>query len=197
MENSRGLALLELLVALAIIGMLAVVAMPDLFVVQRAVNLHRLAKQIAVDTTMCRVEALTGSRNVGLVFYQERDKWLYRMVADGNANGVSRRDYHDGTDKPLGPRVWLEFLSAGTGVGIPVDWHVPDPSGSGTLLGDGLRIGRSDIISFSARGTATPCSVYFNDGRARMLVIRINGEVGRIRALEWRRGWSAWREVAL
>lgn len=187
---------MEVLVVLAIMGMIAAIAGSDLFVVQRSVNLRRLARQVATDTRICHAEALVGLKSVGLVFYQENDKWLYRMVVDGNLNGVSRLDFERGIDKPIGPRVWLEFLSAGTRVGVPTGWKVPDPAG-GLLTGDGLRIGRSQIISFSARGTATPCSIYFNDGESRMLALRINGETGRIRALEWHRGWPEWREVAL
>jgi prepilin-type N-terminal cleavage/methylation domain-containing protein len=197
MRDGRGFSMLELLAVLAILGLVVTITAPDLFAVRRSVNLSRLAKQIASDTTICRVEALTTCRNVGLVFYEEGGRWLYRMVADGNRNGVSRREVATGQDRALGPRVWLEFLSAGTRVGVPPGWQVPDPSGSGTLPADGLRIGSADIISFSARGTATPCSVYFNDGFSRMLAVRVNGEVGRIRALEWRRGWPRWREVPL
>lgn len=197
MRRSAGFTMLELLAVLAILGLIVAVTAPDLFAVRRSVDLHRLAKQIAADATICRIEALTSCRSVGLVFYQEQGMWLYRMIADGNRNGVSRREAQANVDRPLGPRVWLEFLSSGTGVGIPPGWHVPDPSGHGTLQGDGLRIGGADIISFSARGTATPCSIYFNDGASRMLAVRVNGEIGRIRALEWRRGWPRWKEVPL
>jgi prepilin-type N-terminal cleavage/methylation domain-containing protein len=197
MRRQDGVSLLELLVVLAIIGLMAAIAGSDLFQVQRSVNLRRLAKQIDYDTRLCHVEALTTFRSVGLIFYQEHAKWLYRMIVDGNSNGLSRHDFEKGIDMPIGPRVWLEFLSAGTHVGVPTEWQVPDPSGEGTLPGDGLRLGRSEIISFSARGTATPCSIYFNDGVGRMLAVRINGEIGKIRALEWRRGWKKWQEVVL
>jgi prepilin-type N-terminal cleavage/methylation domain-containing protein len=197
MKLQRAFSLVEILVVLAILGLTIGIGMANLFRVQRTVDLRRLAGQIASDAMMCRREALTGSRNVGLVFDEQNGRWFYQMVADGNWTGVSRRDLADGVDKPIGPRVWLEFLSAGARVGVPPDWSVPDPSGNGTLDANGLRIGRAAIISFSARGTATPCSVYFNDGESRMLAIRIAGQFTRIRALQWQRGWSTWREVAL
>ncbi len=197
MDGAKGVSLLEVVVVLAIMGLVLAIADSDLFVVQRSVNLVRLARQIDMDARMCHAEALTGCRSVGLIFFQEKDKWLYRMVVDGNINGISRSDFLKGIDKPLGPKVCLEFLSAGTRVGVPVGWRVPDPGGSGFLESDGMRIGRSRIISFSARGTATPCSIYFNDGVSRMLAVRVNGEIGRVRALQWRRGWPQWREVVL
>jgi prepilin-type N-terminal cleavage/methylation domain-containing protein len=195
MKLQSGFSLVEILVVLVILGLAVAIALPNLFRVQRTVDLRRLAGQVASDAMMCRREALVASHNVGLVFDELDGEWFYQMVADGNWNGVSRRDFAEGIDKPIGPKVWLEFLSAGARVGVPTEWAVPDPGGNGTLTGKGLRIGNSAIISFSARGTATPCSVYFNDGDTRMLAIRIAGEYTRIRSLEWQRGWAAWKEV--
>lgn len=197
MHTSRGFSALELLAALAIFGLLAAITLPDLFAVRRQVDLPRLARQVAGDARICRQEALVSLRNIGLVFYEVKGKWAYRMVEDGNHNGILRQDFLSGRDRAIGPNVWVEFLSAGTRVGVPPDWQVPDPGGSGSLGGDGYRLGRSNIISFSRFGHASPCSVYFNDGRERMLAVRISGETGRIRALEWRRGWRAWREIVL
>lgn len=197
MRIEAGLSLVEVLVVLAVVTLAVTITAPDLFRVHRNLDFARLAKQVAGDTWRCRMEALTTCRNVGLIFAEQRGRWYYTMVADGNLNGVSRRDFLTGRDRPLGGRVWLEFLSAGTRVGVPEGWRVPDPSGKGTLPPDGLRSGRSNIISFSSLGHATPSSVYFNDGRERMLVIRVNGGLGVIRTLEWRRGWRGWREVKL
>jgi len=109
---------------------------------------------------------------------------------------VSRRDFLSGVDRPIGPRVWVEFLSGGVRLGVPAGWQVPDPSGSGTLPpDDGLRIGLAAIMSFSPTAGATPCSVYFNDGRERMLAVRVAGGNGRVRLLEWQKGWPRWRDV--
>lgn len=182
---------------LALLALIAGMALPNLLEVRRRFDHVRLARQIAKDTLMSRMAALTSCRNVGLVFAQEHGKWYYTMVADHDADGVSRKDFKAGVDRPLGPKTWLEFLSYDVRVGVPPAWRVPDPSGSGYLPQDGMRTGNSDIISFSHLGHATPCTVYFNDGRERMLAIRINGSSGVIRALQWRRGWEEWREVQL
>ena len=197
MREPRGFSLLESLAVLAIVGLVLAVAVPDLEQFRRSTDLVRLARQIAADALRCRMEALTSCRNVGLVFGDVEDHSYYVMVADGDNDGVSRADFVRGVDKALGPKVWVHFLSGGTRLGVPTSWKVPDPAGGGVLDARGLRVGSSGIMSFSRTGGATPSSVYFNDGRDRVLAVRVNGEVGRIRALLWRRGSRAWQEVRL
>jgi hypothetical protein len=192
-----GFTALELAVVLGLICLMAAMAVPNLIEVRRRFDHQRLARQIAHDAWQCRIEALTSCRNVGLVFAEEHDRWFYTMVADRDADGVSRKDFLAGVDVPLGPKTWLEFISYDVRVGVPASWRVPDPGGSGILPPDGMRTGNSNIISFTPLGHATPCTVYINDGRERILAIRVNGSTGMIRALLWRRGWNDWREVVL
>ena len=196
-HRAAGFTLLEAIVVLAIVALMAAMTLPDLIGVRRRADHQRLTRQIAHDTLGCRIAALTSCRNVGLVFAQADGKWYYTMVADRDGDGVSRRDFTAGVDAPLGPKTWLEFLSYDVRVGVPPTWNVPDPGGSGLLPADGMRTGNSNIISFSHLGHATPCTVYFNDGRERMLAVRINGSSGVIRALEWRKGWREWREIRI
>ncbi len=193
----RGFTLFEALVSLCILGLVAAMALPNLLEVRRRLDHQRLARQIAHEALQCRIAALTSCRNVGLVFAQQHGKWYYTMVEDRDGDGVSRKDFEKGIDRPLGPKTWLEFLNYDVKVGVPEGWHVPEPGGTGQLPPDGMRTGNSNIISFSHLGHATPCTVYINDGRERMLAIRINGVSGLIRALQWRRGWERWQEVAL
>jgi hypothetical protein len=197
MTTRGGFSLIEALAVLAMIGLTVAIAVPNLEQFERTSDLVRLARQIAADALRCRMEALTSCRNVGLVFSDMEDRSYYVMVADGDDDGVSRADYVRGVDKALGPKVWVHFLSLGAHLGVPPSWKVPDPSVGGTLDQRGLRVGSSGIISFARTGGATPSSVYFNDGRERMLVVRVNGDIGVIRALQWRRGWKQWREIKL
>ncbi len=197
MTTQRGFSLIETMAVLAMVGLALAVALPNLGEFQRKSDLVRLARQIAADALRCRMEALTSCRNVGLVFGDVDERSYYVMVADGDDDGVSRADFIRGVDKALGPKVWVHFLSRGARLGVPSGWKVPDPSGGGTLDERGLRVGSSGIMSFSRTGGATPSSVYFNDGWERMLVVRVNGDLGRIRALQWCRGWKEWREITL
>jgi len=197
MDAHGGVSLSETLVVIALLALAAALAVPNLSESRRKMDLHRLGRQVAADALRARMEALTTCRNVGLVFSEFRGRPYYVMVADGNGNGVSRQEFLRNVDRALGPRVWLEFLGAGTRLGVPRAWRVPDPSGEGLLDEEGLRVGRAAIISFSRYGHATPSSVYFNDGREHVLAVRVHGGLGRIRTLLWQRGWSGWREVRL
>ncbi len=197
MDAHSGFSLSEALVVLALVALAAAIALPNLTETRRKMDLERLARQVAADAVRARMEALTSCRNVGLVFAEVQGRPYYVMVSDGNGSGVSRQDFLRNVDKALGPRVWLEFLSAGTRLGVPREWSVPDPSGDGTLGEQGLRAGRTAIISFSRYGHATPSSVYFNDGHERVLAVRVHGGLGRVRTLLWQRGWAQWQEVRL
>lgn len=197
MDAHSGFSLSETLVVLALLALAAAIALPNLSETRRKMDFERLARQVAADAMRARMEALTSCRNVGLVFAELQGRPYYVMVSDGNGSGVSRQDFLRNVDKALGPRVWLEFLSAAARLGVPREWRVPDPSGDGTLGERGLRAGRTAIISFSRYGHATPSSVYFNDGRERVLAVRVHGGLGRIRTLLWQRGWTRWQEVRL
>ncbi len=198
MVKERGMTVVEALVVVAILGLLAAVAASELFAFRRTVDLQRLAKQLQWDIRQCRTAAIVSGRNVGLIFARERDRWYYCIVEDRDRDGVSRRDFLAGIDVALGPRTWLEFDSGGVRLGVPAGWEVPDPSGDGLLPpDDGLRIGDAAVVAFTPQATATPSSVYFNDGKGHMLALRNSGQGGRTRTLEWRRGWRSWHELDL
>lgn len=197
MTKQKGVSALDALVTVALVGIAAAIFLPNFFTTRRQADMERLARQLRQAVLDCRVQAITGGRNVGLVFGQGRGGWYYTLAEDWDGDGVSRRDLETGVDRTLGPKVWLKFLSSDAGVGVPAGWRVPDPDGSGWLpAGDGLRIGRAHIVSFAAGGGATPSTIYFHDGTSRMLALRVHGGMGRVRLLEWRQGWRQWRELS-
>lgn len=198
MRYERGVTFLELVVALAIVGLGLAVTLPNLVEARRAAGLKRVARVIIAHTHLCRMRAINANRKAGLIFAREEGRWVFTPTLDGDGDGVSRRDLARGIDSPLEPTIRLDTLCAGAAVGVPQNWKVPKPSGRGRLrVPDGLAAGRSDIISFSPLGDATPSTVYVNDGSSRLLAIRIYGATARVRVLEWRAGWSRWRQLAL
>lgn len=196
MRTQRGVGLTDMVVAAGLLAIGMTIALPNLVEVRRRAALDRLARTLAGHTALCRIRAIDTWRRAGLVFSRQGGRWSFTPVLDGDGDGVSRRDLEGGVDNALAPSVPIDALCPGAGIGVPADWRVPRPDGRGVLdLADGVAAGRNDIISFSPLGDATPATVYFNDGRARVLAVRIYGPTARIRVLEWRLGWKRWRQV--
>jgi hypothetical protein len=198
MCQQSGSGLIDALVCLALLGLLLAIVVPNGAALRRQADLERLARQVISDTARCRAFAINAQRRTGLVFTKSHGKWGYRGVIDGDGDGVSRRDLTRGVDRQLFPTIELEQLAVAAQLGVPERWNVPDPAGRGRLRsGDGLRAGSAATVSFSPLGEATPASIYLNDGRERMLALRVYGATARVRVLEWRRGWLRWRRVSL
>lgn len=192
--NENGLSTVELVITTAVTGVLILVSVPMVNDAMRAAELSRSAAQVHGLLVRCRAVAVLRTRNCAVVFDHEADgSWRCFVAEDGDGDGVRRSDVRSGADPTVGPVLDLEAGAAGPGV---LDGRVPDPSGSGRLGGDPMdpiRAGRGNIISFSARGTATPSSVFLTDHSRRMVALRVYGGTGRINRLEWQRGWGDWR----
>jgi len=195
-SRQRGISITELLVITAVTGVFVLAGVPLMDGTRRAAAMTRSVAQVQGLLVRCRAVAVLRGRPCAVVFDRETDgRWRCMVAEDGDGDGVQRRDIASGDDPVVGPVVVLDRDGAGPGIlhGEPV----PDPAGRGVLggdLGDPIRAGRGNIITFSARGTATPSSVYFTDFSRRMVVLRIYGGTGRINRLSWQRGWTGWKQ---
>jgi hypothetical protein len=194
----RGVSLVEVVALLALIAVIAGVALPNLGDARRAAALAGAAGRLRGLMFRCRAVAVMHQRSTGLVFERRADRsWRCFIAADGDGDGILRRDLESGVD-PVISEI-LDFAPGEAGLGILEGEFVPDPSGRGRLrgdLGDPIRAGRGDIITFTPRGHVTPASVYLTDHRARMRVLRTYGASSRIISMVWRSGWTEWRAAA-
>ncbi len=195
-SRQRGISITELLIITAVTGLFVLAGVPLMDDARRAAALVRSTAQVHGLLVRCRSVAVLRGRPCAVVFDREADgSWRCVVAEDGDGDGVQRRDIAAGDDVVVGPVIVID--AGGAGPGILVDERIPDPTGRGFLggdLGDPVRAGRGNIITFSSRGTATPSSVYFTDFCRRMVVLRIYGGTGRINRLSWQRGWSAWKQ---
>ena len=195
--GSRGMSLVEAAVILALVLIVLAVTLPGLGEARRVAVLGGAARQIHGLLYRCRVIAIMKQRSHGLVFERRGDgSWRCFIARDGDADGILRRDIQRLVDPIVSEVVFFEAGDAG--LGILRSEFVPDPSGRGRLrgdLGDPVRAGRGDIITFTPRGTATPSSLYFTDHNARMRVLRVYGGTGRVVQLVWQSGWAKWRPI--
>lgn len=195
-RRQQGISTAELVAVIAVSGVLMIVGIPSLNDAKRCAAMTRSIAQVHGLLVRCRAVAVLRNRACAVVFDRRIDgSWRCFVAEDGDGDGVRRIDIASGTDPVVDEAVVI--AAGGAGPGILGDEPVPDPSGRGSLggdLGDPIRAGRGNIITFSSRGTATPSSVYFTDHSRRMVVLRIYGGTGRINRLSWQRGWSKWKQ---
>jgi hypothetical protein len=186
--------LVEVVVIMAIVALLAAVTLPAVSDALRSAALSGSAAQLKGLFFRCRALAVMNGRAYAVVFERRAGGgWRSFIASDGDGDGIRRSDIQGLVDPIVGEVVFFETDAAG--LGILSDEAVPDPSGRGRLRGDPadpVRAGRGDIVTFTPRSTATPCSVYLTDHRSRMRVLRVYGGTGRVVMLEWRSGWTSW-----
>ena len=195
-RKQLGFSTPELVAVTALTGILVLVGIPMFDDARRAAAMMRSVAQVHGLVVRCRAVAVLRSRNCAVVFDREVDgRWRCFVAEDGDGDGVRRSDISSGKDLVVGGVIVIDAGDAGPGI-LPNEW-IPNPTGRGRLrgdLGDPIRAGRGNMISFSSRGTATPSSVFFSDGSRRMVVLRIYGGTGRINRLSWQRGWNEWKQ---
>jgi type II secretory pathway pseudopilin PulG len=195
-EREGGASLLEALVVVAVLGVALAVTLPTLSEAQRTAALSGATARVQGLFFRARAFSVMNGFAHAVLFERGGDgSWRCFIATDGDGDGILRRDITRGVDPVVGEVLLFEADEAGLGIlgGEPV----PDPNGRGLLRGDPddpVRAGRGDIVTFTPRSTATPCSVYLSDRRSRMRVIRVYGGTGRVIVKRWRSGWPSWRD---
>ena len=127
---------------------------------------------------LARTHAVRRSQVVAIRFQWDGSDATFRTYADGNTNGVRNADIAAGIDSPIDEPVKLSSLFGGVVIGARDD---EDP----------VRLGSSDLLSFTPLGTATPGTIYVR-GKSLQLAIRIFGATGRTRLLRYDPATSEW-----
>lgn len=104
----------------------------------------------------------------------------WRVLADGNGNGVTAADLVSGIDAPQSP--WRPAFREGRArLAVPRD--VPDADGAGTVPAGSapIQLGAAPRLVFTTRGTSSSGSMYVAGRGDRMYAIRVLGTTQRIR----------------
>lgn len=192
----RGFTLVELVVTLAITGLLAVVAAPPLLRAVAANRMRMAAAEIATSMRLSRAYAVRHQAKVGLRFDTGGEgKVTWTLYRDGDGDGVLKRDIDRGTD-PVVRTGRLQRLGNGARFGFPPGPPPRDPGDARRRLDrldDPIRFNRSDMASFGPLGTATPGTVYLTDGRETLIAVRVTSVSGRVRVLVYDPATELWR----
>ena len=183
-EFCAGYSLLELTFTVGLIATLGAIAGPQLLASVDDVRAAGAVRYLSGRLQRVRMEAVARSVDVALQFVQTPDGYTYAAYRDGNGNGIRTRDIQRGVDPLLTAveRLSDQFVGVDFGVlpGLPAVEAGGTPPGT-----DPIKLGLSNILTFTALGTSSSGSVYVRGRRNTQYVIRIFGETGKTRVLKF------------
>jgi prepilin-type N-terminal cleavage/methylation domain-containing protein len=189
--RDRGFTLVEALVVVAIVAVMAATALPAFRAHFADAHVLGAGRQFKSQFRLAASTAVRSGVYTGIRFERRDDGTVwYAVYQDGDADGVRSADIRAGTDTLISGPVPLSGGAPGVSVGINPGIPALPPE-RGTLSGDPVRFGVSDILSFSPLGTATPGTFYLA-GDASQAAVRVTGGSARVRLMVWRGG--GWRE---
>lgn len=196
-RRSAGYQLLELLVALAITGLVVAVSVPPLVRLTARLRVELAASEVASTLRVARAFAIRHNANVGLKFRVAGDgsvSWALYRDADGD--GVLTADIDSGVDPEVLPQQRLSHFGRTVRFGFPPGRAPRDPSDPRRRLDrleDPIRFNRSDIASFAHLGTSTPGSIYITDGTRYLAAVRVSNVTGKVTKLQYDVEKETWR----
>jgi type II secretory pathway pseudopilin PulG len=191
--NECGATLADLLVVCAIVAIISAVAIPTLGGVREQREGRLAARFLAQRLQLTRFEALRRNRAVAIRFDPEI---LGRMgvYVDGDGDGVRQADIDRGVDTRIGPDTAIGEYFAG--VALRVAARVPRPEEDGTLEpgDDPIRLGGTNLLTFTPAGTATGGTIFLAARRGPQVCVRVFGATGRVRVLWFDASTRVWRQ---
>jgi hypothetical protein len=192
-SNDRGVALVDVVVVCAVSAVIGTIAIPTIQGLRERDNVRSAAQFLGQRMQHARLEAL--KRNVTVAFrFDPDDLGRVGSFVDGDGDGVTQRDIDTGTDYRLAPDARLDDTFDAVRLQIASD--LPEPEGGGTLAegSDPVRIGSTNLVSFSPLGSATSGTIYLAGQRGLQACVRIMGSTGRMRVLWFDPGAREWRQ---
>lgn len=192
MRNRSGFSLLELIVALAIIGVLALCAVPAFATYRRRASMTSQVVELSGIFRSLRMRAIASNHNAGVKFIQAGSQWTYSLYEDGDGDGIRSDDIASGVDRRFaGPSVLAPQFNIASIALLPE--AIRDPDGDPlSPTASAVQFNRTTICSFSPVGSATPGTVYITDGAGELLAVRVTGASGRVRTLRYNTGSRRW-----
>jgi len=182
--SSSGSTLLEVLFVCGIIVTATGIAVPQALVSLDDFRAAGAARYMSARLQRARMDAVMRSADVAITFTQTAAGYSYAVYVDGNRNGVRTSDITRNVDRELMPAERLPDQFAGVDFGaLP---NLPAVDSGGTAPGtDPVRLGSSNMASFSARGTSSTGTLYIRGRGTSQYAVRLFGETGKTRILKF------------
>jgi hypothetical protein len=188
----RGAALLDTLTALAILAVSAATVVPQTTLWSAELLVDQEARRVWHWMVAAQTDASRRGQTVGLQWYEREGRLWGMVVVDGNGNGIVQADLDAGIDTSAGMDVPMFDTASGVGFRIPARVRAIDDSGWLEPGSDPIRFGRTDRVSFTPDGRATPGTVYVAGRRGSQYAVRVSGATGRVQLLRYRRIPGDW-----
>jgi prepilin-type N-terminal cleavage/methylation domain-containing protein len=176
--SRQGYGLPELLVVLAVLALALASVGPPLAAGLEGAKAAAGTRAFVGRLHTARLEAIRRSTAVAFWFTRVGSDVTFQLFADGDGDGVRLSDIADGEDLPIEPPRRLEDDAPGMRFGLCAE--AADAEG-----GDPIRVGSSDLLTFTPFGGATPGSLFLLGARDRQYAVRVLGQTGRVRVERW------------
>jgi prepilin-type N-terminal cleavage/methylation domain-containing protein len=192
-RSNQGFTLAEILFAVGVASVLSAAAAPQLLAGLDEWRTRGAVRYLSSRLYRARMEAANRNVDTAVRFVAAGSTFEYFTVVDGNRNGVRTADVQTGIDWGIDHPERLADKFAGVEFGALPGLPSVDPSGTAPGA-DPIRLGSSDMITFTPLGSSSPGSLYVR-GRGRVqYVLRMFGETGRIRILRYYPGTREWKQ---
>jgi len=185
--RQEGFSAIEALVVVALVGIALSISVPALSALRENGRTAAGARLLAMELNRMRWEGVAGRRGTGLFFERGPEGWGWRVVEDGNGNGLRTAEIRRGVDPTLsGPHLLqdrVEDVRLGFPPGGPFP-RIPPRTGNIADTDDPVQFGRSDIVAFGPLGRSSSGTLYVTDGRRGLFGIVLFGPAARVRV--WR-----------
>jgi type II secretory pathway pseudopilin PulG len=182
---------IEIMFVLGTAATVSAVAVPETLATIDDSRTAAAARYISTRLQRTRMEAVSRNGSAALRLSRLPDHYEFAGYVDGNGNGVLSRDIQSGVDQLFQPIDRLGDHFSGVDFGATADLPAVDPT-SPAPGDDPIRLGSSDMVTFTPTGTATSGSLYIRGRRGSQYVVRVYGETGKTRVLRFNAGSGQW-----
>lgn len=190
---ARGAALIDVICTCAVLMILAAIAIPSVQASRERDATRLAARHLANQLQGLRVEALRRNRAVAMRL-DPLDLGQYAAYLDGDGDGVLQQDIDRGIDPPVGVPGHLAHLFHSVALRVAATVPMPDGAGVIGVDSDPIRIGNTNLVSFSPIGSSTSGTIYLAGRDGTQLCVRLLGTTGRLRVLWFDRASATWRQ---
>ncbi len=194
MRKSSGYSLMEMTFAAGLMATVGAAASPGLLVTLDDTRTLGAVRYVAATLQQVRLDAALRHGDAAMRFSVSGASYVFSEYVDGNGNGVRSADISSGIDREI--RRPERLSDQFTGVDFGTIPGLPPVDSSSVAPGTNpIRLGSSNLATFTSAGTSTSGSLYIRGRRNAQYVVRIYGETGKTRVLRFDPGVRLWKPL--